>query len=144
MPTEFDDESRDTRAALFDFFGRSERLRIELLAQVMVAKTVDGEIAGEDRSKQETISVLKRVEAGKAFAIMSKAPAQVIQVGNGFAFKFRLRQVFEIALISLLADFGVAVEIGNALAHRRPPQLALLCLMTDFELTRIVDGRFHS
>lgn len=88
--------------------------------------------------------MLDWVETGAAFAIVGMAPAQGIQVGDGFAFEFGLCHVFEVALIGLQADFGVAIQIGNALAHGRPPQLAIFRRMTDFELARIVDGRFHS
>ena len=144
MPAQFRNQARDASAALLAFFVRSGWLGVEFGAQVAVTKTVDGEFARQDGGEQAAIIVSKRVETGEAFAILGMAPAQVIQVRDGFAFEFRLRQVFEVTVIGLLADFGIAIQIGNAFAHGHPPQLAIFRLATDFELARIVNGRFHS
>jgi hypothetical protein len=80
------------------------------------------------------------IEAGAAFAILGMAPAQTIQVKDSLAFEFCLRKMFEKPLVGLQTDLSKAIQVGDTLAHRLPPQLAIVCLLTDFELARIVDG----
>lgn len=144
MPAQVRNQARAAGPSLFAFRIRSGWLGIELATQVAVAKTAEGEFARQDGGEQVAIIVLERVETGEALAILGMAPVQVIQVREGFAFEIRLRQVFEVTVIGLLTDFGIAIQIGNSFAHGHPPQLAIFRLAADFDLARIVNGRFHS
>jgi len=85
MPAQFRNQARDAGTALLAFFVGSGGLGIEFGAQVAIAKTVEGEFARQDGSEQVAIIVSKRIETGEAFAILGMAPAQVIQVRDGFA-----------------------------------------------------------
>ena len=52
-------------------------------------------------------------------------------------------QVLKKTLVGLATDLSIAIQIGDPFAHRLPPQLAIICLLADFEFARIVDGSLN-
>lgn len=106
--------------------------------QVMVAKAVEGMLAGHVRGKQSGICLSDGVELGVVAAVFRAALAQTVEFRDSLAFHSHVRQGVQVTVIGLLPDLTITPEVGHALAHRYPAP-GVVGTVQHLELPRIVD-----
>src|SRR5829696_553365 len=119
--------------------------RVELAADIAVAKAGDRELASADSLEQREVVRIGQTESTNlATAVGYRSGDGVKEPGAGSGVAHSCKRV-QVGVIGSFGDLGAPMQIGHAFAQREPLEFAVrivLAVSKDLEVGGVSNGRF--